>query len=119
MMLRIVAGLTSSPDDFASVRDPTGWPSAMYCAISERSRLRERASREWAWPECMPAQHTQAPGADKGRRPATSIPARTENVVRLVGTDVAPAEVIFVDGTPQMDDAAERARIVVHVHRGQ
>ena len=29
MMLRIVAGLTSSPDALASVREPTGWPSAM------------------------------------------------------------------------------------------
>ena len=29
MMLRIVAGLTSRPEAFASVREPTGWPSAM------------------------------------------------------------------------------------------
>jgi len=44
MMLRIVAGLTSSPEDLASVREPTGWPSVMYCAINERSRWRARAS---------------------------------------------------------------------------
>src|SRR6185312_16526484 len=45
--LRIVAGLTSSPDERDSVREPTGWPSSRYCAISTRNRWRERASR-WA-----------------------------------------------------------------------
>ena len=29
MTLRIVAGDRSSPENFDSARDPTGWPSAM------------------------------------------------------------------------------------------
>jgi hypothetical protein len=44
MTLRIVAGLTSSPEFFANVREPTGWPSAMYCDMSVRSSWRARAS---------------------------------------------------------------------------
>src|SRR5690606_31406281 len=44
MMLRIVAGLKSSPESRDSVRDPTGCPSRMYLSTSTRSRCCARSS---------------------------------------------------------------------------
>lgn len=44
MMFRMVAGLTSRPDERASVREPTGSPSERYWEIRVRSSRRARAS---------------------------------------------------------------------------
>lgn len=41
MMLRMLAGLSSSPDDFASCREPMGWPSEICFSISDFSKIRD------------------------------------------------------------------------------
>lgn len=44
MTLRIVAGLSSNPDAFDNVRDPTGEPSAMYRSTRAFSSVFARSS---------------------------------------------------------------------------
>src|SRR5688572_8985664 len=44
-MLRIVAGLKSKPGSRDSVREPTGWPSRMYCSTRRRNRVCARSSK--------------------------------------------------------------------------